>query len=493
MTPIQVDDAINEAVENVAYVSNLSSDSSLVLADAESLGGLPAENYATKNYVVDTINQAQLSGDNSEVDLSIYATKDDLTLVRNAIPTTPEAIGAEISGAANNALNNAKTYVNEQINAIDYPVDSINGKTGAVQLSAEDVGARPNTWMPTATEVGALSTNGGTVSGHINMVDQFTVYGLIDPLSPHDAMTKRYADANYAPTSHKHDNYYLKRYSLNAINIDDTDGSWEVDISDYDHGTVPANWVNVTQHTSGHFYSQIAKQCQSSNNATRKNSGLWYREKYVSGAWSAWSMIYHEGVKPTASEIGAAPAGYGLGAETARRVTIAELDTLTSNGWYLVNNDRTGLTLNNVPFNWAICRVLGANDQWNVKQELFPIGINNVRLVRAKESYTLWYPWECDNPIMTPSVEYRTTEWWNGKVVYTKAVNVGNLPNNSIKNIEGIVTDGCTEIFYAALRATYATLSILPWKDGIFGWVSLQSTSDLSGYTEVLTIKYTKD
>lgn len=114
MTPIQVDDAINEAVENVAYVSNLSSDSSLVLADAESLGGLPAENYATKNYVVDTINQAQLGGDNSEVDLSIYATKDDLTLVSNAIPTTPE-----------------------------------------------EIGARPNTWMPTIAEIGAAPAGFG--------------------------------------------------------------------------------------------------------------------------------------------------------------------------------------------------------------------------------------------------------------------------------------------------------------------------------------------
>lgn len=107
MTPIQVDDAINEAVENVAYVSNLSSDSSLVLADAESLGGLPAENYATKNYVVDTINQAQLGGDNSEVDLSVYATKDDLTLVRNAIPTTPEDIGA-LSTSGGNLTGNLK-------------------------------------------------------------------------------------------------------------------------------------------------------------------------------------------------------------------------------------------------------------------------------------------------------------------------------------------------------------------------------------------------
>ena len=35
------------------------------------------------------------------------------------------------------------------------PVKSVNGKIGEVKLSAEDVGARPDSWMPTATEVGA--------------------------------------------------------------------------------------------------------------------------------------------------------------------------------------------------------------------------------------------------------------------------------------------------------------------------------------------------
>lgn len=35
-------------------------------------------------------------------------------------------------------------------------VTSVNGKTGAVELSASDVGARPSNWMPTASEVGAL-------------------------------------------------------------------------------------------------------------------------------------------------------------------------------------------------------------------------------------------------------------------------------------------------------------------------------------------------
>lgn len=39
------------------------------------------------------------------------------------------------------------------------PVQSVNGKTGKVQLSASDVGARPSSWMPTAQEVGALPSN----------------------------------------------------------------------------------------------------------------------------------------------------------------------------------------------------------------------------------------------------------------------------------------------------------------------------------------------
>lgn len=38
----------------------------------------------------------------------------------------------------------------------DAPVQSVNGKTGAVELSAEDVKARPDSWMPSAGDVGAI-------------------------------------------------------------------------------------------------------------------------------------------------------------------------------------------------------------------------------------------------------------------------------------------------------------------------------------------------
>lgn len=41
------------------------------------------------------------------------------------------------------------------ITASGAPVQSVNGKTGAVTLNADDVGARADDWMPTAAEVGA--------------------------------------------------------------------------------------------------------------------------------------------------------------------------------------------------------------------------------------------------------------------------------------------------------------------------------------------------
>lgn len=60
------------------------------------------------------------------------------------IPTKPEDIGAQPSG--DYALRSEIPNV---------PVQSVNGKTGVVQLSASDVGAWPDSWMPTANQIGA--------------------------------------------------------------------------------------------------------------------------------------------------------------------------------------------------------------------------------------------------------------------------------------------------------------------------------------------------
>ena len=66
-------------------------------------------------------------------------------------------------------------------------VDSVNGKTGEVILSAEDVRARPDTWTPTAEDVGALPS--GTkiptkTSDIINDSGFITEYTETDPTVP---------------------------------------------------------------------------------------------------------------------------------------------------------------------------------------------------------------------------------------------------------------------------------------------------------------------
>ena len=60
------------------------------------------------------------------------------------IPTKPEDIGAQPFG--NYAMMSDIPVV---------PVQSVNGKTGNINLNASDVEARPSSWMPTAEQVGA--------------------------------------------------------------------------------------------------------------------------------------------------------------------------------------------------------------------------------------------------------------------------------------------------------------------------------------------------
>ena len=107
------------------------------------LTAVPA-GYATEEFVKNKIAEAELGGE--EVDLSGYAQKSE-------IPTKVSQ------------LENDAKYLTEHQDLSEYakktdipsvPVQSVNGKTGAVNLSASDVGARPATWMPTAQEVGAL-------------------------------------------------------------------------------------------------------------------------------------------------------------------------------------------------------------------------------------------------------------------------------------------------------------------------------------------------
>lgn len=120
----------------------------------------------------------------------------------------------------------------------------------------------------------------------------------------------------------------------------------------------------------------------------------------------------------TLAQIGAAPAGFGLGGDSTLTVTtLADLDLVTANGTYQFTN--SSATLYEINCRWAILRVTNY-DSAAVMQELFPTG-STIRLVRYRNA-NVWGEWEVDNPPMAPGVEYRTTERINGKAIYKKNV-----------------------------------------------------------------------
>jgi hypothetical protein len=56
---------------------------------------------------------------------------------------------------------------------------------------------------------------------------------------------------------------------------------------------------------------------------------------------------------------------------------------------------------------------------------------SGILAVRRCAGADKWSEWEYINPPMIPGVEYRTTERYNGKAVYTKLVNLGALPGRN--------------------------------------------------------------
>lgn len=87
----------------------------------------------------------------------------DTTLTKAGKPADAKAVGDALEQKQPKGNYALKT----EIPSIpDVPVQSVNGKTGAVSLGAEDVGARPSTWMPTAADVGADAS--GTANSKVS-------------------------------------------------------------------------------------------------------------------------------------------------------------------------------------------------------------------------------------------------------------------------------------------------------------------------------------
>lgn len=205
---------------------------------------------------------------------------------------------------------------------------------------------------------------------------------------------------------------------------------------------------------------------------------------------------------PTIAEIGAAPSGYvdERGQYTDYTSALAQIKSV-----YASMGDRT-----------KRCLFI---DILNLDSTNFPTGSYFVEIYREWENYGTivftsstyikiviriagsWGDFCYENPPMVVGVEYRTTERWNGKPVWTSLTKISGLPNVAYGqyNLAATNCDNVIRKHTSYERADGATfLNILEAGDiyvSSYGnpyIVFNRTTSDLSNMTAYVTLFYTK-
>ncbi len=134
----------------------------------------------------------------------------------------------------------------------------------------------------------------------------------------------------------------------------------------------------------------------------------------------------------SASDVGAAPSGYGLGQKTGKECT--DCNAAFENGWYRLSGDGcqnypSKITASN--YGVMLVSTRWSNETSNlVCQQVFYGGYQAIRFGNSIAG--TWNPWEYVNPPMAEGVEYRTTERLGGKTVYTKRINCGTISSQTM-------------------------------------------------------------
>ena len=352
---------LNAILEDMLYAGELTGEVETAPVDADTLGGRLAEEYATQNYVAAEIAKAQLNG--GDVDLSGFATKDD---------------------------------VSNAINGINYPVDSVNGKTGTVVLNAENVGAAPashvedknnphnitpeqigahsNTWIPTIAQIGAAPV------GLIDGIGSYPSYA--------DFMVNLKSTYGNMPTQTKRFLCMNLQASGDMSNGELGGGTWFVELNKAD------NRYGYAEATS---YSGTGKV-------------RIHRQEIFGSEWKGWKDESRDAFTPS---------WYGLGELGAY---CSDCNNATKNGWFWVDGNTANIPESGMS---GVLFVESRNKTGSV--DYYQTLRSDVRVYRRYYSSYAgeWQPWECENPRMELGVEYRTTERHDGKVVYAQAVYLG--------------------------------------------------------------------
>lgn len=207
-----------------------------------------------------------------------------------------------------------------------------------------------------------------------------------------------------------------------------------------------------------------------------------------------------DAVNKTYVDTNFAPAGYGYGGvvvstATTSTTTEAELETVLKS---LLSGMANG-EAKQIKFacsalgDWSFCGTLFKGGTYYGSLVAFAEYKNAVVEIRKAYYNGVWQPLAWANPIMTLGVEYRTTELFNDKVVYTMAFSIGSLPNASAKSVTvpTAISYYATAVISAiAITTNGIYLNIVDSASPSSMWV--KTSGNYSSYTANLVVKYVK-
>jgi len=127
-----------------------------------------------------------------------------------------------------------------------------------------------------------------------------------------------------------------------------------------------------------------------------------------------------------------------------------------------------------------------------------PINFELVTDFDESSALTIANVYADSTPDMLPGVEYITTERWNGKIVYTKLVNCGNLPASGERDIPNVIPTQQKIIRCEGCSSDGWAMPIIAQEGDVrvsaFGsTIRIVAGRDLSSQTVDVTIWYVKD
>lgn len=199
------------------------------------------------------------------------------------------------------------------------------------------------------------------------------------------------------------------------------------------------------------------------------------------------------------ANIAAAPDGFGLGGIVANIQAGANLNDYILTGFFGNRDTSTIKTWVNVPPNWpaneAILEVYTLGSY--LIQRLSSVSTR----VSAQRSLigNAWTEWEWVNPPMQLGIEYRTTEQYLGKPVYTQIINCGSMPDIGSEKTTSIAAFNVDIVTFISGWCTYYGSVIEP---NIFGMALSSNTVNIrienlnrevnSSAVMYVLVKYTK-